>query len=146
MVQPAVALRLPPGLVGGRSHLTFSQTGSSCAVKGYPQLPLPPHPHPTHLSQAFRKLETAQSSLCAYESNLYGYHSTESHQLVLGMDRPLTSRPVFSKASSGLVFRNLPTWQGEPQAVAAWASLHVSFTPHDGGIEIRKLKAWRTGA
>lgn len=47
---------------------------------------------------------------------------------------------MFSKASSGLIFRNLPTWQGELQAGA------VSFTPHDDGIEVRKLKDWRIGA
>lgn len=53
---------------------------------------------------------------------------------------------MFSKASSGLIFRNLPTWQGELQAGAARASLHVLFTPHDDGIEVRKLKDWKIGA
>lgn len=38
-----------------------------------------PHPHSTHLPQAFWKLETAQSSLCAYMSNLYGYPQQNSH-------------------------------------------------------------------
>lgn len=59
-----------------------------------PTAALSPHPHSAHLSEACRKLETAQSSLCAYMSNLFGYPQQNSHQLVLGMGRPLTPRHV----------------------------------------------------